>query len=728
MRLEVRRPTGPPEDSVAMRVVVALAVEVGVLAVVLQGAVDPVAAAAALVLAPIGYAFSHARRHRGGFAVKVALAVGLVVALSQFLQAVGGLTTVEEARLPLASLFLWVQVLHAFDVPRRRDLAFSMVSSTTLIAMAGALSLTGGVISLLLVWAGLAAAWLWLSARPRPDEVTVPVAVRRIHSGRPVRLAAARSAFAAGTAAVVVGACLFLAMPRLPSTLVRTPPFSLGDGLQQPAGEGADAITNPGLPAAGGDGVVDFAPGGYPGFSAAMDLRARGALSDEIAFRVRADLPALWRADAFDTFDGQVWTASDDEQVSLSAGWGSDGAQVPMPTLGVTPDVFTRRLVQTFYLESDQPNVLFGADRIEEVFFPAGGLRADREGTVRAPIILDHGLVYSVISEVPIVPEAVLRALPDPDARSVRALRRYLQVPEGTPERVGDLARDITAVARNPYERALAVQAWLRTSTSYDLEVAREPDGVDAVDHFLFETRRGFCEHIASAMAILLREVGVPTRIATGFGPGQRNPLTGYWEVRQSDAHAWVEVLLPEVGWISFDPTFGVPAADGGWSSRFIAPEVLAAIGRTIAASVPESVKTTVAAAIRGARSAAGSWPVAAALALLAGLSLVLLRRRRHRPARAQPPPDDLGHAFEDLVEALGVAGHRRAPSDTPREVLRAVEQAGDLPDEVAGHARTVVDAFERGRFAPPRARPSDADVMRARAAAARVKDLVGHR
>ncbi|HEX6844665.1 MAG TPA: transglutaminase domain-containing protein, partial [Actinomycetota bacterium] len=491
--------------------------------------------------------------------------------------------------------------------------------------------------------------------------------------------------------------------------------------------DGASGITNPGLPPAGDDGVVDFAPGGYPGFSAAMDLRARGQLSDELAFRVRADVPALWRADAFDTFDGQLWTASNDEQVSLSTGWGSDGAQVPAPALGVTPDVFTRRLVQTFYLESDQPNVLFGADRIDEVFFPAGGLRADREGTVRAPILLERGVVYSVISEVPIVPEAVLRALPDPAAGSVRALRRYLQVPEATPARVGELAREITAGARNPYERALAVQAWLQTNTEYDLGVAREPDGVDAVDHFLFETRRGFCEHIASAMAILLREAGVPTRIATGFGPGQRNPLTGYWEVRQSDAHAWVEVLLPEVGWIPFDPTFGVPVADGGWSSRFIGPEVFAAIGRTIAASVLEPVKATVGAAIRGARAAAGAWPALAGVAILVGLGLVLARRGRRRPSRTEPP-DALGHAFEDLVVALETAGHARAPSGTPRELLRGIEGAADLPDGVAGHARTVVDVFERGRFAGPRARPSDAEVMRARAAAARVKDLVGHR
>ena len=132
MKIDWQRPNAPAEDSVAMRVVVAAAVEVGVLAVVLQGAVDASAAVGALVLAPLGYLFSYRRRAMPAIAVKVALSLALLVALARFFREVGGIRTVDEARVPLAGLFLWVQVLHAFDVPRRRDLAFSMVSSITL--------------------------------------------------------------------------------------------------------------------------------------------------------------------------------------------------------------------------------------------------------------------------------------------------------------------------------------------------------------------------------------------------------------------------------------------------------------------------------------------------------------------------------------------------------------------------------------------------------------------
>ncbi len=104
-----------------MRVVVALAVEVGIVALALQGAVTGAVAVTALVLAPAGYTFSYVRRARPSIVLKVLLALGLVVATMAFLQTVRSVTTVDAARIPLSGLFLWVQVLHAFDVPRRRD-------------------------------------------------------------------------------------------------------------------------------------------------------------------------------------------------------------------------------------------------------------------------------------------------------------------------------------------------------------------------------------------------------------------------------------------------------------------------------------------------------------------------------------------------------------------------------------------------------------------------------
>jgi len=242
-----------------MRVVVASAVEVAIAAVVAQpGAVPAPVAIASLMLAPAGYWYSYRHRRSPNLLLKIALSIALLAALGQFLGDVRGVVSVDQARIPLASLFLWVQVLHAFDVPRRRDLAFSMVSSLILIAEAGSLSLSTSFLVFLLPWAGLGGAWLSLSARPRADQVTTPEAVRRYAGKRaPSRTASIRSATAAAALALLAASLVFLAMPRLPGGFVRTPPFSLA-GNPSPVAAFDGAVSNPGLAAQPGSGVVDF--------------------------------------------------------------------------------------------------------------------------------------------------------------------------------------------------------------------------------------------------------------------------------------------------------------------------------------------------------------------------------------------------------------------------------------------------------------------------------------
>ena len=272
----------------------------------------------------------------------------------------------------------------------------------------------------------------------------------------------------------------------------------------------------------------------------------------------------------------------------------------------------------------------------------------------------------------------------------------------------------------------MAVQTWLQTNTQYDLSVPREPDGVDAVDQFLFVTRRGFCEHIAAAMAVLLRADGIPTRIVTGYGPGERNPFTGYYEVRSSDAHAWVEVYYPGYGWVPYDPTFGVPAAPDAWGSP-VGADLVAWVADQAGRVVPSGVRAGFVGAARVAltavRRAAPWWP----LLMGAVVALVWLRLRRRRP-RGTEPPDAIARAYEDLLGALAAAGHPPDPAKTPAEVRAEVLADPTLGGEAAGHATLVLDTFERARFARPIDRPADVDVMRALAAATRVRELTRHR
>ncbi|MGZ5296813.1 MAG: transglutaminase family protein [Actinomycetota bacterium] len=703
-----------------MRVVVAGAVEVAILAVVAQGGVNGAAAILPLVMAPVGYVFSYKQRHHSNITTKVLLSVGLLAAFAAFLQSVQLAGSVDQARVPLASLFLWVQVLHAFDVPRRRDLAFSMVSSVILMAEAGALSLSSSFALFVMPWAALSGGWLNLSSRPRSAVTTQPVSVRRRASARGGTASSVRGAVWAGSSVVLASVLVFMGIPRLPGTLVRSLPFSLG-GAASTVANFAGGVQNPSLPAASGDGVVDFAPNAYPGFSDVVDLRARGHLSDEIAFRVRAPQAALWRAEAFDTFDGTRWTISDRSTVPMQQSDAANAVVMPDGLAGTIGPVPTVRITQTFYIDTPQPNVLFAAAIPEQVYFPSGGLEVDRYGSVRSPILLDQGMVYSVVSDVPVTDARTLRLAHPPGPIVSDPI--YVQLPRELPERVGDLARRITAGATTEYDRVEAVRSWIRRNTTYDLDVPRDPAGVDSVDQFLFVTRTGFCEQIASSLAVMLRTLGIPTRLVTGYGPGERNPLTGYFEVKQSDAHAWVEVLYPGIGWVPYDPTFGVPEAAPHASSRFIGGEVIAALGRFLSGAVPQPVKDL----LRDAGSGIGvvwgglvrAWPVALVMLALAAL---VVRARRRRRSRAPAQAAALG-AYLDLTDALAPRGHPLVEHATPREYLRGVSADPAIEREVVVEAELVVATLERDRFSGRLA--ADADLDRARVAAAIVRQLV---
>src|SRR5437773_1011917 len=126
------------------------------------------------------------------------------------------------------------------------------------------------------------------------------------------------------------------------------------------------------------------------------------------------------------------------------------------------------------------------------------------------------------------------------------------------------LAREVTSGESTPYGRARAIEQHLRRSYQYSLDVGTTVSA-DPVDDFLFTRKTGYCEHYATAMVVLLRALGIPARLVTGFLPGLWNDFGNYYTIRQQDAHAWVEVYFPRSGWVTFDPTPSVPAAVPSW-------------------------------------------------------------------------------------------------------------------------------------------------------------------
>ncbi|MDO8670858.1 MAG: transglutaminase domain-containing protein [Dehalococcoidia bacterium] len=164
-------------------------------------------------------------------------------------------------------------------------------------------------------------------------------------------------------------------------------------------------------------------------------------------------------------------------------------------------------------------------------------------------------LEYKVVSSVSIATERQLRTggsgYPD------WVLQRYLQIPTGFPGRVGELAQSLTKDATNPFDKAIAIQDYLR-KLKYNQRIEIPPANVDPVDYFIFTLKEGYCDYYASAMVMMLRTIGIPARVATGFQPGTPDSDKGSFVVRQSNVHAWPEVYFARFGWIEFEPTASI--------------------------------------------------------------------------------------------------------------------------------------------------------------------------
>ena len=499
---------------------------------------------------------------------------------------------VTSLRFLLPQILVTLVVMQSFECVDRRSARVTLSCAAMLTSYAAGIRVDGA----LAVWLGLALLGLAFgsNAITRPDRWQTPRTARR---------AATRTGITLAAAFAVLAVLAAVPIPQGPAQL--TLPSWLEDYRPTPSDGGL--VTADGSPLLGGTVVNDRAgggAGGYPGFSPTMDTSLRGDLGEEVVFRVRAPFPDFWRGQTFTNFDGRSWTVNDEP------GQRSDGPDHTIdPTIGDVPRTDSEQFIQTFYAEVNLPNIVFAASRAERVLLEAP-LWARPDGALRAEVVIPAGSAYTVVSQRSNATADGLRAessIANTDSRGL-----FTQVPASTTDRTRRLAQQLEAPTT--YDTILAIQAWLAENVEYDLLAAVPPDGADAVDHFLFESREGFCEQIATATAIMLRTLGVPARIATGYVPSERDVVAGVWISRASDAHAWVEVRFPNFGWVAFDPTASVPlSGEAQW------PSIGGEVAKAIARAISDHIALIVVAAL------------ALALALLISRELLRWWRRRRR-------------------------------------------------------------------------------------------------
>ncbi len=315
-------------------------------------------------------------------------------------------------------------------------------------------------------------------------------------------------------------------------------------------------------------GRASFSPSLMTGFTDNVELGQIGEIkkNSAVVMRVQTGKPIgygllRWRGIALTTFDGKRWSSSERGQQKLQP---NDDGWIYTADPAQKTDSPGQGIVYTVFLEPIATDAIFVPGKVFSLkgnFTGESGssfavmrrtyLLRDSTGTLKNPFRNYTAIRYAGFSRLPPLNAAKLRAASKdypPDITET-----YLQLPQLDP-RIPELARQLTKDARTPFDKAIRIESYLRDRFTYTLNLAGKP-GDDPLAHFLFETRAGHCEYFASAMAILLRTLGIPSREVNGFLPGEYNDLGGDYIVRASDAHSWVEVYFPGVGWQVFDPT-----------------------------------------------------------------------------------------------------------------------------------------------------------------------------
>jgi transglutaminase-like putative cysteine protease/uncharacterized protein (DUF58 family) len=445
--------------------------------------------------------------------------------------------------------------------------------------------------------------------------------------------------------------------------------------------------------------------------SKVMEVDLSGPMPEEADLR--------WRGLALNEFDGRTWTRSygphyrhsaDENGRFFPSGGSVDRAPGSLPA---SADMLT----QSVRLEPGTASALFSTLRPRVIVSrDFRRLAEDDFGNLEFSAKPTRRLSYIVASEVPAHDAGVLRRSGSADPANVRSFN--LPLPR-LDRRVSVLAREITANAPTRYDAALAIESWLSSRLDYSLEVD-DRGSEDPLARFLFDGMAGHCEYFASAMVVLAREVGIPSRFVAGYLPGERGGFGERYVVRQSDAHSWVEVYFPGAGWVPFDPT--PPAGRSIAESRALwslATYLHSSVTRLwddylVGIDLDDQARGLLALTgavndlsgrIRAAWHAFAAWhPLRLALLAIALIVLFFAGRRapdlwrlveRRKATRRQAAA--MPTFYAKVVELLSKRGLSRRPGETPAEFAERAKSV--VPHRAADRLDDLTRLYYRVRF-----------------------------
>ncbi len=485
--------------------------------------------------------------------------------------------------------------------------------------------------------------------------------------------------------------------------------------------------------------VQPIRPTRVVGFSEKVDLGGVGTLRSDPSLAMRVHIPDLpeepperlnlyLRGATFDRYDGRAWSRS----TVIGPGPRQHGDLVAIERL---PDLKRDRRMRIELSPIDPPVVFLPSKAVGLRLLSRKGELAPRppqvvgglHGELRYTNGERRGLDYEVFYPPA---DATFREQISPNH-----LRRYLETPSNLSPDVRDLAVRFAGANRSPEGAATAIEAALRRDYRYDLG---SPSGAasDPLHHFLFVSKRGHCEFYSTAMVMMLRTLGVPSRNVTGFVGGTYNRFGEFYTVRQGDAHSWVEAYLPNRGWTRFDPTppaNAQPQSDVSGAIAFARDMLEAAAQRWSEHVVGYDLETQLSfvRAFReqwqsiapeggsNTRTRVRRGRVLLTLGIFVAMVVLfwVLRRRRRPPGTdgSEPRIDPKAlrpiELYRRLEAALGARGVPRPPTTPPLLHARALVGAGH---PTGPEALALTEFYLRARFGgEPLSRDEENDFVR---------------
>lgn len=312
-----------------------------------------------------------------------------------------------------------------------------------------------------------------------------------------------------------------------------------------------------------------------------IDGSGSSSQGQDLVFHVKSDLKLYHLARLYDQYDGTQWKATPRLEHTRVRDY-SVKAKVRSHIVEQSYSLvkmLSLRLYSGFRmvsLTSDSNSFRFATNNLKTSFYGAELLKTPPElpwnykVSVQLLIPLSPPEIHTAESPAPPPPEPVKKTkskkkklkpvrkpLP-PDPAWVENVSRqyYMMLPrKKISKRVLQLASQLTAGNLTAYGKALALRDYLRNTYPYQLEAKPVPPGKEPADYFLFELKQGHCEYFACALAVLARAAGLPSRVAIGFSPGNYNTLSNMFEVHEYHAHAWTQIYIEQLGWLTMDAT-----------------------------------------------------------------------------------------------------------------------------------------------------------------------------